>query len=134
MDSAVTKKRDKEMDEIAELQAIAAKIKPFPEKTRKMFKQALVEMEGDKILESDSIPMSRPKIRLLLNQINAQEQGEKPIQAKNTKDVLLTGMTGKAEREMFGKMVIQEREKNAKAKKNQDMKDLFVQRMEQNKE
>lgn len=71
MDSAVTKKRDKEMDEIAELQAIAAKIKPFPEKTRKMFKQALVEMEGDKILESDSIPMSRPKIRLLLNQINA---------------------------------------------------------------
>ena len=43
-------------------------------------------------------------------------------------------MTGKAEREMFGKMVIQEREKNAKAKKNQDRKDLFVQRMEQNKE
>ena len=39
-------------------------------------------------------------------------------------------MPGKAEREMFGKMVIQEREKNAKYKKNQDMKDLFAQRME----
>ena len=83
-----------------------------------MFKQALVEMEGEKILESDSIPMSRPRIRLLLNQLNAQEEGDRPVQAKNAKDVLLTGMPGKAEREMFGKMVIQEREKNAKYKKN----------------
>ena len=95
-----------------------------------MFKQALVEMEGEKILESDSIPMSRPRIRLLLNQLNAQEEGDRPVQAKNAKDVLLTGMPGKAEREMFGKMVIQEREKNAKYKKNQDMKDLFAHRME----
>ena len=69
------------MDDLAELQAIAQKIRPYPEKTRKMFKQALLEMEGEKILESESLPMSRPRIRLLLSQLdNANDKDEKPKQ------------------------------------------------------
>ena len=119
------------MDDLAELQAIASKIRPYPEKTRKMFKQALLEMEGEKIHESESLPMSRPRIRLLLSQLSANEASEKPRLSKNPKEVLLTGMPGKAEREMFGKLVLQERERNAREKKNANMKQLFADRMEQ---
>ena len=54
--------------------------------------------------------------------MNANEQEEKPKVVKNPKEVLLTGMPGKAEREMFGKLVIQERERNAREKKNANMK------------
>ena len=79
-----------------------------------MFKQALLEMEGEKINENESIPMSRPRIRLLLSQMNANDSAEKPKTKKNPEVVLLSGMPGKAEREMFGKMVIKERERNAR--------------------
>ena len=94
------------MDDLGELQAIVKKIKPYPEKTRKMFKQALLEMESDKVNEGESIPISRPRIKLLLNQMNVNDSTEKPKNKKNQQVVLLTGMPGKAEREMFGKMVI----------------------------
>ena len=65
--------------------------------------------------------------------MNANEEDEKPKNIKNPKEVLLTGMPGKAEREMFGKLVIQERERNAREKKNANMKQLFIDRMEQKK-
>ena len=93
-------------DDLAELKEIAKKIKPFPEKTRKMFKQALQELEGDKMSSSESIPMSRPRIRLLLSQMNANDLEERHKSLKFPKEVLLTGMPGKAERDMFGKMVL----------------------------
>ena len=106
-------------------------MKPYPEKTRKMFKQALLEMESDKVNEGESIPISRPRIKLLLSQMNVNDSTEKPKNKKNQQVVLLTGMPGKAEREMFGKMVIQEREKNAREQKNADMKQLFMDTIEQ---
>ena len=71
-----------------------------------MFKQALLEMEGEKMHEAESLPMSRPRIRALLSQMNTNAPHEKPRQTKNPKEVLLTGMPGKAEREMFGKLVL----------------------------
>ena len=75
--------------------------------------------------------MSRPRIKLLLSQMDMNEQSEKPKNKKNQQVVVLTGIPGKAEREMFGKMVIQERERNAREQKNADMKQLFMETIEQ---
>ena len=75
--------------------------------------------------------MSRTRIRQLLSQLNANELAEHHKNAKFPKDMLLTGMPGKAEREMFGKLVMQQREKDTRAKKNANLKRLFEEKLEQ---
>ena len=79
-----------------------------------MFKHALQELEGEKILDTDSLPMSRPRIRLLLSQMNANEHPDREKRHTNTKDVLLTGLPTKADREAFGKLYSQRREQDAR--------------------
>ena len=77
---------------LAEILEPSEPVKVLPLKARKVFKQAMKELDQIDIINSHNIPMSRPKIRAILKKMRdnlyASTQEGLPEAHKNSKDHL----------------------------------------------
>ena len=127
---------------LGELSDPVEQVKLLPLKARMIFKKAMKELDSVDLVNSEQLPMSRPRIRAILKQMKDNlEQGTYAEDNHSTQktradksytpnnDRLLQGLGKQAERDLFGMLIREKKQKKMNREKNLEMRQLYEDRM-----
>ena len=130
---------------LGELADPVEQVKLLPLKARLIFKKAMKELDSVDLVNSSQLPMSRPRIRAILKQMKDNlEQGAYPDERSLSKgradkantpnnERLLQGLGRQAERDLFGMLIREKKQKKLNLEKNEEMRQLYEERMQRKK-
>lgn len=117
---------------LADLPDPVDQVKLLPLKARLIFKKAMKELDSVDLVNSDQLPMSRPRIRAILKKMKENLEmgtyGDDRNDSKNdrsyspSQDMLLPGYGKQAERELFGMLIREKKEKKVRGERNEEMR------------
>ena len=114
------------------------KVQMLPIKARKIFKKAMKELDAIDLINSDALPLSRPRIRAILrkmkdnleNGMTDYDEKRKLKKLNEPAHKVQKYINGRqAERDLFGMLIKEKQARRAQQERNVEMQKLYDERM-----